>query len=62
MPDHPNDDLERIQTGRRNLRRGGRVAHKILVAAFQVLQRAVVLAAPSADGFDRDDKHRTATA
>ena len=36
------------------------VAHKILVAAFHMLQRAVVFADLGAGYLDRVDKHRTA--
>jgi len=36
------------------------VAHKILVAAFHMLQRAVAFADLGADYLDRVDKHRTA--
>ena len=36
------------------------VAHKILVAAFPMLQRAVAFADLGADYLDRVDKHRTA--
>jgi len=36
------------------------IAHKILVATFQMLQRAAVFAELGADDLDRVDKHRTA--
>jgi len=36
------------------------VAHKILIAAFRMLQRAVAFADLGADDLDRVDKHRTA--
>ncbi len=36
------------------------IAHKILVAAFHTLQRAVVFADLGADYLDRVDKYRTA--
>ena len=36
------------------------IAHKILVAVFHMLQRAVTFAALGADDLDRLDKHRTA--
>ena len=36
------------------------VAHKILVAAFHMLRRAVAFADLGADYLDRVDKHRTA--
>jgi len=36
------------------------VAHKILVAAFHMLQRTVAFADLGADDLDRVDKHRTA--
>ncbi len=36
------------------------IAHKILVAAFRMLQRAVAFADLGADYLDRVDKYRTA--
>ena len=36
------------------------VAHKILVAAFHILQRGVAFADLGGDYLDRIDKHRTA--
>ncbi len=36
------------------------IAHKILVAAFRMLHRAVAFADLGADYLDRLDKHRTA--
>jgi len=54
------DKFHRLRARMGTKRAAVAVAHKILVAAFHMLQRAVAFADLGADDLDRIDKHRTA--
>jgi len=54
------DKFHRLRARMGTKRAAVAVAHKILVAAFHMLQRAVAFADLGADYLDRIDKHRTA--
>jgi len=54
------DKFHRLRARMGTKRAAVAIAHKILVAAFHMLQRAVAFADLGADYLDRVDKHRTA--
>ena len=54
------DKFHRLRTRMGTKKAAMAIAHKILLAVFHMLQRAVVFADLGADYLDRLDKHRTA--
>ena len=54
------DKFHRLRARMGTKRTAVAIAHKILVAAFHMLQRATAFADLGADYLDRVDKHRTA--
>jgi len=57
---HSRDKFQRLRARMGTKKAAVAVAHKILVAAFHMLQRAVAFADLSADYLGRVDKRRTA--
>ena len=57
---HLRDKFHRLRARMGAKKAAVAVAHKTLVAAFHMLQRAVAFADLGADYLDRVDKHRTA--
>ena len=57
---YPRDKFHRLKARMSAKRAAVAIAHKILVAVFHILQRAVAFADLGADYLNRLDKHRTA--